>query len=417
MSKNKAVTAAQQNAIRRIITEQMGLKLGHAIDSSASLEHFLKIDGLDMDEITMSMEEEFEIEIPNHVISKWNVVADIEQYVANSVSSDFENAPRAAQPKKIAVKKSKAVAQPAKFMNGRSQNMMRVIDELEKKLKPTKATEGFSIKVEGSNTIACYGADPAQPFARAVVSVGEGFNGFRLYVGKMLVIEHNIGSESHILELCNMALIAGASMPASLDDWLVAVIVRYVACVKKTLRYMQHLDNRKDTTQQLFKIQSEFELEIASRVFDFYEFEYIVGHKQVDVLRTFEEMLSSAHGRKNGGCYIIGSSFRDIDGWVENEEQEEEEEFPGETIDGEDGDEIVDLLADVSTPGLVALFNHIASEGMGDFDDSEVHDLSGIKRRIAIIHEFCESLTVDAIVEYARATDLKSGDAAIFAGR
>lgn len=413
MSKNKAVTAAQQNAIRKIITEQMGLKLGHPICSTASLEHSLNIDGLDLDEIVMAMEEEFEVEIPGGGPKGWKTVADIEQFIANNVSKDYGNSFLAAQPKKMAVKKSTAVAQAAKFLNARPHNLSLVMGDLDKKLKPTKAMQGFSLKTQGTNTIACYGTDPSQPFARAVVSVSEGFNGFRLYVGKMLVIEHNIGSESHILELCELARDCGASMPASLDDWMVAVIVRYVACVKKSLRYMQHLYNGKDTTQQLFKIQSEFELVISPRVFDFYESDYMISHKQADVLRVFEEMLASAHGRKNGGCYMTGVSFREGDG----EDDDEEEEFDSETIHVEDEDEMVDLLADVSTPGLVAIFNHISNEGMGDFDNSEVYELSGIKRRIEIIHEFCENLSVAALVEYAKATDLKSGDAAIFAGR
>lgn len=413
MSKNKAVTAAQQNAIRLIITEEMDLPLGHPIDSADSLRFSLNMSDSNLAEIVMDLEEEFEIEIPGGGPKGWKTVADIEQFVAKNVSSDYESAPRAAQPKKMAVKKSKAVAQPAKFLNARPHNVSLILGDLEKKLKPTKATEGFTIKIEGTSTIACYGADQAQPFARAVVSVSEGFNGFRLYVGKMLVIEHNIGSESHILELCELARDCGASMPASLDEWMVAVIVRYVACVKRSLRYMQHLHNGKDTTQQLFNLQSVFELVISPRVFDFYESDYMISHKQADVLRVFEEMLASAHGRKNGGCYMTGISFREGDDEDDNEEEEEE----SENIFVEDEDEMVDLLADVSTPGLVAIFNHISNEGMGDFDNSEVYELSGIKRRIEIIHEFCENLSVAALVEYAKATDLKSGDAAIFAGR
>lgn len=413
MSKNKEVTAAQMNAIRRIITEQMGLKLGHPIDSTASLKNFLNIDGLDLDEIVMDLEEEFEIEIPGGGPKGWKTVADIEQFIANNAPKDYGSSYRVAQPKKMAVKKSKAVAQPAKFLNARPHNVSLILGDLEKKLKPTKATEGFTIKIEGTSTIACYGADPAQPFARAVVSVSEGFNGFRLYVGKMLVIEHNIGSESHILELCELARDCGASMPASLDEWMVAVIVRYVACVKRSLRYMQHLHNGKDTTQQLFKIQSEFELDIAPRVFDFYECEYITSHKPSDVLRAFEEMLASAHGRKSGGCYMIGMSFRDDDeGEEENEHLQLDEYLYASEEDG-----IADLLADVSTPGLITIFNRMVDDGMDVLEDSAVHELSGIKRRIEIIHEIGERLSVEALIDYAKSSDLKSGDAAIFAGR
>jgi hypothetical protein len=289
---------------------------------------------------------------------------------------------------------------------------MQVMDELEKKLKPTKATQGFTMRSEGTSTIACYAADPSVPFARAVVSVSEGFNGFRLYVGKMLVIEHNIGSESHILELCELARHAGASMPVSLDDWMINVIVRYVSCVKKTLRYMQHLSNHKDAMQQLYNLQNTFELKISTRVFDFYAGDHLLENCSADVLRVFTEMLESVH-TKDGVGYTYGSSFREGD----DEDDDGEDEFPSETIIVEDEDEIVDLLAAVSTPGLVAIFNHIANLGMGDFDNSEVYELSGIKRRIEIIHELCDNLHMAALVECAQAVDLKPGDAAIFAGR
>lgn len=414
MPKNKEVTAAQMNAIRKIITEQMGLKLGHPICSTASLEHSLKIDGLDMDEIVMSMEEEFEIEIPNHVLKKWNTVSDIEQYIANKAPKDYGSSFRVQQPKKIAVKKSKAVAEPVKFLNARPHNVSLILGDLEKKLKPTKATEGFTIKIEGTSTIACYGADPAQPFARAVVSVSEGFNGFRLYVGKMLVIEHNIGSESHILELCELARDCGASMPASLDDWMVAVIVRYVACVKRSLRYMQHLHNGKDTTQQLFSLQRAFELKITDRVFDLYESENVVTHAQADVLRVFNEMIASVHPCRRS-CYNVCSSFREVSDL--EDEEDKQGQFEGENIYADSEDDIVDLLADVSTPGLVALFNRMVDEGMRDLEDSNVYELTGIRRRIAIIQELGENLTVGALIEYAKTSDLKSCDAAIFAGR
>jgi acyl carrier protein len=406
----KQVNASQMNAIRLCITEQMGLPRGALIEAKDSLQHFLKIDDLDMDEIVMSLEEEFEIEFPVHVVKDWKTVGDIETYIANYEDPDEANAPRVAQPKKVAVKMAKEIGEPVKFKNSRPHNLSLIMSDLEKKLKPTKATEGFDMTITGGTVYCMHGAAEV---ARAVVEINEGFNGFRLYVGNMLVIDHNVGSESHILALCDMARLAGAAMPKSLDEWMVSVIVRYVACVKKSLRYMHHLLNEKDTTQQLFKIQSTFELEISTRVFDFYESAYVVGHLQQDLLRTFTEMLESAKPRTRS-CYMTGSSFRPGD---DEEEEEEPDSFGAEPIDSEPDDDIVDLLSDLSTPGLIALFNTIADTGHYDFEDTEIYALSGIKRRIEIIQELSDLLTVDGIVKHARATDLKSGDAAIFAGR
>lgn len=403
----KKVSADQMNRIRRVITDHMGMKHGHPIDSEDTLKHSLKITGMDLGEIVMDLEEEFEIEIPGGGTNGWKTVADIETYIANHEPMGSESAPRKAQPKKVVVKMAKEIGEPVKFKNSRPHNLSLIMGDLEKKLAPTKATAGFDMTITAGTVYCMFGAAEV---ARAVVEISEGFNGFRLYVGNMLVIDHNVGSESHIVELCNLARMAGAQMPKSLDEWLVSVIVRYVSCVKKSLRYMHHLWNEKDTTQQLFKIQSAFELEIPTRVFDFYEGAYIVGHLQQDLLRTFTEMLESAKPCTRS-CYMTGSSFREGDG--EDDLEEEEEEFDPEILVEDPEDGITDLLSDVSTPGLIALFNHVAATGHYDFEDSEIYELTGIKRRIEIIQELGEQLSITQLVKYAQNTDLKSGDFAI----
>jgi acyl carrier protein len=402
---SKKVSADQMNRIRRVITDHMGMKIGHPIDSEDTIRHSLKINGMDLGEILMDLEEEFEIEIPGGVSSGWRTVRDIETYIANHEPMD--SAPRVAQPKKVVVKMAKEIGEPVKFQNSRPHNLSLIMGDLEKKLAPTKATAGFVMQIHSDGAIHLCNVPNATTFARAVVEISEGFNGFRLYVGEMLVIDHNVGSESHILALCDMARLSGAAMPKSLDEWLVSVIVRYVACVKQSLRYMQHLYNGKDTTQQLFSLQRAFELKITDRVFDLYESENVVAHAQSDVLRVFREMIESVHPCRRS-CYNVCSSFRDPD-----DLEEEEEEIDGETIDAEDEDEIVDLLADVSTPGLVALFNHIVNEGKCDFDASAVHELSGMKRRIEIIDELAGRFGFTELVKFAQHTDLNPSDFAI----
>lgn len=405
---SKKVSADQMNRIRRVITDHMGMKIGHPIDSEDTLKHSLKIDTMDFDEIVMDLEEEFEIEIPGGVPRGWKTVRDIEMYVANHEPMD-DGAPRVAQPKKVAVKMAKDIGEPVKFQNSRPHNLSLIMGDLEKKLAPTKATAGFVMQIHSDGAIHLCNVPNSTTFARAVVEVSEGFNGFRLYVGEMLVIDHNVGSESHILEMCKLAHAAGAQMPKSLDEWLVSVIVRYVACVKRSLRYMQHLYNGKDTTQQLFSLQSAFELKISDRVFDFYEHENVVGFHSDDVCRVFDEMIASVHKRE-GHCYMTGASFIESD-------EDEQDAFEDDEIDAEPQDEDVDLLADVSTPGLVALFNTVLGTGRYDFSGSAVHELSGLKRRIEIIDELLGRFLVPELIKFAQQTDLSPSDFAILTSR
>lgn len=408
---NKKVSADQMNRIRRVITDHMGMKIGHPIDSEDTLKHSLKIDGMDLGEIVMDLEEEFEIEIPGGGPSGWKTVADIENYIANHEPVD--SAPRAAQPKKVVVKMAKEMGGPVKFQNSRPHNLSLIMGDLEKKLAPTKATAGFVMQIHSDGAVHLCNVPTSTTFARAVVEISEGYNGFRLYVGEMLVIDHNVGSESHILALCDMARLSGAAMPKSLDEWLVSVIVRYVACVKQSLRYMQHLYNGKDTTQQLFSLQRAFELKIADRVFDLYESENVVAHAQSDVLRVFREMIESVHPCRRS-CVNVCSSFRDPD---DLEEEEEPDSFDDEEIDAEPDDETVDKLSDLSTPGLVALFNTVVGTGRHDLEDSAVYELSGLKRRIEIIDELASRFGFTELVKFAQNTDLNPSDFAIITSR
>lgn len=398
---SKKVSADQMNRIRRVITDHMGMKIGHPIDSEDTIRHSLKINGMDLGEILMDLEEEFEIEIPGGVSSGWRTVRDIEMYVANHEPMD--SAPRVAQPKKVVVKMAKDIGEPVKFQNSRPHNLSLIMGDLEKKLAPTKATAGFVMQIHSDGAIHLCNVPNATTFARAVVEISEGFNGFRLYVGEMLVIDHNVGSESHILALCDMARLSGAAMPKSLDEWLVSVIVRYVACVKRSLRYMQHLYNGKDTTQQLFSLQREFELKITDRVFDLYESENVVAHAQADVLRVFREMIESVHPCRRS-CVNVCSSFRDPAD-LELEEEEEPDEFDGEGLYAGQVDENTDLLNKISTLGLIELFNAVVFDGKHDLEDSEAHDMVGMERRNAIIQTLGTKLTTPQITDYLEGLD------------
>ena len=182
---NKKVSADQMNRIRRVITDHMGMKIGHPIDSADTLRHSLKIDSMDLGEIVMDLEEEFEIEIPGGGSSGWKTVADIEMYIANHEPMD--SAPLAAQPKKVVVKMAKEMGEPVRFQNSRPHNLSLIMGDLEKKLAPTKATAGFVMQIHSDGAVHLCNVPTSTTFARAVVEISEGFNGFRLYVGEMLV--------------------------------------------------------------------------------------------------------------------------------------------------------------------------------------------------------------------------------------
>lgn len=69
--------------IKEIIAEQIGVKPSE-IEMDSTFED-LGVDSLDAIEITMSIEEQFEVEIPDEVIEKIVSVRELADYVENAV--------------------------------------------------------------------------------------------------------------------------------------------------------------------------------------------------------------------------------------------------------------------------------------------------------------------------------------------
>jgi len=74
--------AAVEAKIREIIAEQLGLR-EEEIKSEANFLDDLGADSLDIVELVMAMEEEFEMEIPDEDAEKIQTVQDAVNYVVN----------------------------------------------------------------------------------------------------------------------------------------------------------------------------------------------------------------------------------------------------------------------------------------------------------------------------------------------
>lgn len=71
--------------IKAIIAEQLGLTDTSAILPGTSLMHDLAADSLDAVEIIMSIEDEFDIEIPDEAAEGFKCIGDIADYVEKNV--------------------------------------------------------------------------------------------------------------------------------------------------------------------------------------------------------------------------------------------------------------------------------------------------------------------------------------------
>lgn len=74
-----------ENKIKEIIAEQLGLRV-EEIRSEAHYVEDLGADSLDIVELVMAMEEEFELEIPDEDVEKMQTVQDTLDYVSGRLS-------------------------------------------------------------------------------------------------------------------------------------------------------------------------------------------------------------------------------------------------------------------------------------------------------------------------------------------
>ncbi len=71
--------------IRTIVVEQLGVEPAE-VTQNASILDDLGADSLDVVELVMALEEEFDIEVPDEAVETIRTVGDMERYVAEHAS-------------------------------------------------------------------------------------------------------------------------------------------------------------------------------------------------------------------------------------------------------------------------------------------------------------------------------------------
>ena len=71
--------------VKKVIIEQLGVTES-AVTSEASFLDDLSADSLDIVELVMALEEEFDIEIPDEDAEKVNTVGDVVEYIKDNVN-------------------------------------------------------------------------------------------------------------------------------------------------------------------------------------------------------------------------------------------------------------------------------------------------------------------------------------------
>ena len=66
--------------VKGIIVEQLGVA-DTAVTMEASFKEDLKVDSLDLFEMVMSLEDEFDVEIPTEELEKMETVGDVVEYI------------------------------------------------------------------------------------------------------------------------------------------------------------------------------------------------------------------------------------------------------------------------------------------------------------------------------------------------
>jgi acyl carrier protein len=77
---------AIETQVRAILAEKLGLDLAEIRPESSILDD-LGADSLDVVEMVMSLEEAFDIEVPDEHIEALRTIADVERYVAQNAAA------------------------------------------------------------------------------------------------------------------------------------------------------------------------------------------------------------------------------------------------------------------------------------------------------------------------------------------
>ena len=75
-----------EQKVRGIVADQLGVDLGE-VRADASILDDLGADSLDVVEMVMSLEEAFDIEVPDEDVEEMRTVSDIERYVTRTVAA------------------------------------------------------------------------------------------------------------------------------------------------------------------------------------------------------------------------------------------------------------------------------------------------------------------------------------------
>jgi acyl carrier protein len=81
----RAEIEALETRIRGVVARQLGVEPSEVIPD-ASLQEDLGADSLELVELLMALEDEFDIEVPEEVAETITTIADVERYIIEHVS-------------------------------------------------------------------------------------------------------------------------------------------------------------------------------------------------------------------------------------------------------------------------------------------------------------------------------------------
>jgi len=76
----RAEIAALEQRIRSVVARQLGVELSEVLPD-ASLQEDLGADSLELVELLMALEDEFDIEVPEEIAETIATIADVEHYI------------------------------------------------------------------------------------------------------------------------------------------------------------------------------------------------------------------------------------------------------------------------------------------------------------------------------------------------
>ena len=75
-----------EQQVRNIVAEQLGVDLAE-LRADANILDDLGADSLDVVEMVMSLEEAFDIEVPDEDVEEMRTVSDVERYITRAVAA------------------------------------------------------------------------------------------------------------------------------------------------------------------------------------------------------------------------------------------------------------------------------------------------------------------------------------------